>query len=108
MFIHGVETILNTCTYLLMKYILHLSFVEQAQNKERDILELQETNVQLQAQLHHMSTNLVTSSHPSKTQSLSLFSEISQMSPDHISPLTSPESSKTVINPLTYEDILNE
>ncbi|XP_048767628.2 bicaudal D-related protein homolog isoform X3 [Ostrea edulis] len=70
--------------------------IEQTvQNRERDILELQETNVQLQAQLHHMSTNLVTSSHPSKSQSLSLFNEISQMSPDHISPLTSPESSKT-------------
>lgn len=70
--------------------------VEQTvQNQERDLLELQENNVQLQAQLHHMSTNLVTSSHPSKTQSLSLFSEISQMSPDHISPVTSPDSSKT-------------
>lgn len=66
------------------------------QNQERDIVELQETNVQLQAQLHHMSTNLVPPSHSSKTQSLSLFSEISQMSPDHISPVTSPDSSKAV------------
>uniref|UniRef100_K1P8D7 Coiled-coil domain-containing protein 64-like protein n=1 Tax=Magallana gigas TaxID=29159 RepID=K1P8D7_MAGGI len=73
--------------------------VEQTvQNQERDLLELQENNVQLQAQLHHMSTNLVTSSHPSKTQSLSLFSEISQMSPDHISPVTSPDSSKTFLH----------
>ncbi|XP_078335899.1 BICD family-like cargo adapter 1 isoform X4 [Crassostrea virginica] len=67
---------------------------QTVQNQERDIVELQETNVQLQAQLHHMSTNLVPPSHSSKTQSLSLFSEISQMSPDHISPVTSPDSSK--------------
>ncbi|XP_061198242.1 bicaudal D-related protein homolog isoform X2 [Saccostrea echinata] len=70
--------------------------IEQTvQNQERDIIELQETNVQLQSQLHHMSTNPVTSSHPNKTQSLSLFNEISQLSPDHLSPVTSPESSKT-------------
>ncbi|XP_062617267.1 bicaudal D-related protein homolog isoform X2 [Saccostrea cucullata] len=68
---------------------------QTVQNQEREIIEIQETNVQLQSQLHHVSTNLVSPSQPSKTQSLSLFNEISQLSPDHLSPVTSPESSKT-------------
>ncbi|KAK3083889.1 hypothetical protein FSP39_004795 [Pinctada imbricata] len=60
------------------------------QNQERDIMELQETNVQLQSQLQHMSTNFTQPSHRAEKKSQSLFSEISQMSPNSVSPALTP------------------
>ncbi|XP_071178387.1 BICD family-like cargo adapter 1 isoform X4 [Mytilus edulis] len=56
---------------------------QKVQNRERDIIELQETNLQLQAQIHHLASRSSTHSSPisGHNQSQTLFNELSQLSP---------------------------
>lgn len=57
---------------------------QKLQNRERDIIELQETNVQLQAQIHHLTSRSSPHFSPNAhTQSQTLFSELSQLSPSN-------------------------
>ncbi|CAG2226079.1 CCDC64 [Mytilus edulis] len=58
---------------------------EEVQNRERDIIELQETNLQLQAQIHHLASRSSTHSSPisGHNQSQTLFNELSQLSPSN-------------------------
>ncbi|XP_052075613.1 bicaudal D-related protein homolog isoform X2 [Mytilus californianus] len=58
---------------------------QKVQNRERDIIELQETNLQLQAQIHHLASRSSAHSSPisSHNQSQTLFNELSQLSPSN-------------------------
>ncbi|VDI48662.1 coiled-coil domain-containing protein 64 [Mytilus galloprovincialis] len=58
---------------------------QKVQNRERDIIELQETNLQLQAQIHHLASRSSTHSSPisGHNQSQTLFNELSQLSPSN-------------------------
>lgn len=91
---------------------------QKLQKRERDIIELQETNLQLQAQIHHLASRSSPHSSPMSghNQSQTLFNELSQLSPSHhqsdtlLSPTTPPPDSSQFSSdyPMSLAEMMEE